>query len=247
MRAAASSIASGTPSRRRQISATAAALPSVRAKPGRTARARATNSATAGDAISSSSGTLAGPTGTLAGSGSGGTGYSRSACSPSTVRLVATITTPGQRASSAPRSRAAPITCSRLSRMSSQASSLSRSARASSGEHVPASSAPTARATPANTSPGWVTAASGTNAVPDPKRSASRSPTATASRVLPTPPGPVNVTNRTPGRASRPASSPMACSRPTSEVVPAGSGRGPRSARVWIGGKSAGRSAWVSW
>ena len=90
VRAAASSIASGRPSSRRQISATAAALPSVRAKPGRTARARSTNSATAGDAASSASGTPAGS----AGSGSGGTGYSRSARSPSTVRLVARITTP---------------------------------------------------------------------------------------------------------------------------------------------------------
>ena len=130
--------------------------------------------------------------------------------------------------------------------MSSHRSSAKYSARASSGEPVPASSAPTARATPASTCPGWVTAASGTNAVPAPNRPPARSPTATASRVLPTPPGPVSVTSRTPGRASRPASSPMACSRPTSEVVPTGSGRGPRSATVRIGGKPAGRSAWVS-
>ena len=59
VRAAASSMASGRPSRRRQISATAAALPSVRAKPGRTARARSTNSATAGE--DSSSATEAAP------------------------------------------------------------------------------------------------------------------------------------------------------------------------------------------
>ena len=42
--------------------------------------------------------------------------------------------------------------------------------------------------------------------------------------VLPTPPGPVRVTNRTPGRSTRLATSPMACSPPTSEGVPTGSG-----------------------
>ena len=94
MRAAASSIASGRPSSRRQISTTAAALLSVRAKPGRAARARSTNSATAGDAASSAIGTPALSLALSAGSDSGGTGYSRSARSPSTVRLVARITTP---------------------------------------------------------------------------------------------------------------------------------------------------------
>src|SRR5262249_32137776 len=56
VRAAASSIASGRPSRRRQISTTAAAFSRVRAKPGRTARARSTNSVTAGEAVSSATG-----------------------------------------------------------------------------------------------------------------------------------------------------------------------------------------------
>ena len=67
MRAAASSIASGRPSRRRQISATAAALPSVRAKSYRTARARSTKSATAGVAASSSIGSSAGSSGSDSG------------------------------------------------------------------------------------------------------------------------------------------------------------------------------------
>jgi hypothetical protein len=111
--------------------------------------------------------------------------------------------------------------------MSSHRSSPKYSARASSGDPVPASSAPTARATPASTSSGWVTAASGTNAVPAPKRSTSRSPTATASRVLPIPPSPVRVTNRTPGLPAKSATSAMAASRPTSEVASSGSGRGP--------------------
>ena len=129
VRAAASSIASGRPSSRRQISATAAALSSVRVKPGgprgpgpRTAPRRARPPAPRP--------TRAG----IGGSGNGGTGYSHSARSPSTVRLVAKIATPGQRASSSPRSRATWTTCSRLSRMSSQAPSPNVSARASSGE-----------------------------------------------------------------------------------------------------------------
>ena len=224
VRAAASSIASGRPSRRRQISATAAALPSVRAKPGRTARARSVNSATAGQAATSATGAVAGP------AGSGGTGYSRSARSPSTVRLVATITSPGQRASSSPRSRATPTTCSRLSKISSQAPSPNVSASASSGEPARARSAPAARPTATRTSPGSVTVSSGTNTVPAPNRSRSRSPAATASRVLPTPPGPVSVTSRAPERATSPATSSMARSRPSSDVVLTGSGRGPRPA-----------------
>ena len=69
MRAAASSMASGRPSRRRQIPATAAAFALVSAKSGRTARARSTNSATAGDAISVSADTAG-----SSASDSGGTG-----------------------------------------------------------------------------------------------------------------------------------------------------------------------------
>lgn len=49
-------------------------------------------------------------------------------------------------------------------------------------------------------------------------------PTATASRVLPIPPSPVRVTNRTPGRPTKPATSSTASSRPTSEVASTGSG-----------------------
>ena len=69
-RAAASSIASGSPSRRRQISATAAALPSLSSKSGSCARARSTNSATASTpaSVSGSSGVPG------SGSASGGTG-----------------------------------------------------------------------------------------------------------------------------------------------------------------------------
>jgi hypothetical protein len=224
VRAAASSIANGTPSRRWQISTTAQALSSVRAKSPRTARARSTNSATAGEACSSGTDMVVGS----AGSGSGGTGYTCSARSPSTVRLVARMATPPQRASSSSRSPAASSTCSRLSRTSSQAPSPSCSTRASGGASVPARSTPTARAMPASTSAGWVTPASGTNTAPAAKSVANRPPAANARRVLPIPPGPVRVTSRTSGQATRPATSSMAPSRPTSEVVARGSRRRPR-------------------
>jgi hypothetical protein len=54
---------------------------------------------------------------------------------------------------------------------------------------VPARSAPAARPIEASTCPGLVTASSGPNTVPALKRPRRRSPTAMASRVLPTPPG----------------------------------------------------------
>jgi hypothetical protein len=46
---------------------------------------------------------------------------------------------------------------------------------------------------------------------------------------LPTPPGPVSVTSRTSGLVTSAATSPMASSRPTSDVEPTGSERGPRT------------------
>jgi hypothetical protein len=64
--------------------------------------------------------------------------------------------------------------------------------------------------------------------VPHSKRSLSRSPTASASRVLPMPPGPVSVTNRAASRSNKPATSSIACSRPTSDVALTGRGRGAR-------------------
>ena len=81
-RAAASSMAIGRPSSFEQIEATSSALPTVKAKSARAAMARWTKSATAGHSASVStevpeSGSVSGPT-----------GYSRSPCTRSTVRLV---------------------------------------------------------------------------------------------------------------------------------------------------------------
>jgi hypothetical protein len=232
VRAAASSIANGRPSSRRHSSTTTPPLAWVRAKPGRTARARSTNNATAGEASSACTGTPVGS----AGSDSAATGYSCSAPNPSTLRLVAKIATPGQRANSSPRAPATPVTCSRLSNTGSQRSSPSCSARASSGARVPARSAPTARAIPATTCSGRVTAARATNTMPAAKRSPRPSATATARRVLPTPPGPLKVTSR--ARSSSPPTSAISSWRPTNEV--SCTGRVFRLAsRVRGGGKSA--------
>ena len=93
-RAAASSIASGSPSSRRQIAATAGAFSGVRAKSGRTACARSTNSRTAADAATSST-AVARPS---SASASGGTACSRSPETRSRTRLVTSTFSPGQAA-----------------------------------------------------------------------------------------------------------------------------------------------------
>jgi type IV secretory pathway TrbL component len=102
-------MARGRPSRRAQISATAAALAAVRANRGLAAAARSTNSRTA--AIASSS---AGSRGSRSGSGtgSGGTAYSCSPRSDSTTREVTIARSPGAAPSSSSRTGPASATCS---------------------------------------------------------------------------------------------------------------------------------------
>ena len=94
-RAAASSIASGSPSSRAQICRDAAALPSSSSKPGRRRAARAANSRTASFAASASKLGAASP-----GGASGGTGYSCSPRGASGARLVASTSSRGAAASS---------------------------------------------------------------------------------------------------------------------------------------------------
>ena len=112
-RAAASSMASGSPSRRRQISATASALSGVSANSGWTNRQRSTKRTTAGFCRSR----VISPT-ERSGTWSGESGNSRSHRRRNRSRLVAMILRSGH----APRSRstyvAASITCSKLSRIS---------------------------------------------------------------------------------------------------------------------------------
>jgi hypothetical protein len=64
-----------------------------------------------------------------------------------------------------------------------------------------------------------------TNAAPSANSGSSRSATRKATRVLPTPPGPVNVTRRTSGFRSRSTTKSMCHSGPTTSVSSFGSGR----------------------
>ena len=99
-------MASGKPSRWRQMAATTGPFASVRANPARTARARATNSATAGAPARS-----AGEVAPAAGSARGGTGSRCSPWSRSGARLAASTCNPGQAARRSPICAVAGSTC----------------------------------------------------------------------------------------------------------------------------------------
>ena len=220
MRAAASSIASGNPSSRRQMAATAAALAAVRAKSGRAACARATNSCTAGAAPTASTVVAI----SASGSASGGTGNS---CSPemrNTARLVARTLRLGQATRRSAMSGVASSTCSRLSRTRSRCFAAEcRDQRL--GERAVASLAHAERCAIAEaTSAGSGTAASGTKTAPSANSASAAAATASASRVLPTPPGPTSVSRRISGRRRRSVNVATSRSRPTSAVSGAGNG-----------------------
>ncbi len=113
--AAASSMASGTPSRRRQISTTDGTAAGVRRNPGWAEIARSTNSPTLADRIE-----RIGSVSLASGTGSGCT---RCTCSPSTAsgsRLVARIRTPGHMRRTV--SVTSPIGASRCSQLSNTTS-----------------------------------------------------------------------------------------------------------------------------
>ncbi|MCF6427235.1 hypothetical protein L2C96_33725 [Amycolatopsis tucumanensis] len=190
-RTAASSIASGSPSRRRHSATTAARFSGVTAKSGSTARARSTSSWTAGTwsrapvpAASLSSGTA-----------SGASRCTRSPPMPSGSRLVARTRRPGSASSSRSTSRAvASRTCSQLSRTSSVLVPERWSTTRSTASRLDWSGTPIAVATVGATWVSCVTLASSTTRTP-PGRLV-RSAAVIAVRVLPTPPGPVTVTSR---------------------------------------------------
>ena len=79
---------------------------------------------------------------------------------------------------------------------------------------------PSTAATASGTAAGSVTAANSKNHTPSGNSSANRAATSIASRVLPTPPTPVNVTNRRVRTAD--CSSPTSDSRPINPVTAAG-------------------------
>ena len=209
-RAAASSIASGRPSRRTQISVTVRAFSCVSAKAGRTALARRTKSATA-PKFSNSSSEIVRP---ISGTESGRSGYSCSAPTRSRSRLVTSNVSPGQIVRISASSGPAPITCSRLS----SASTITRSCRAAPrwamGARSPASCNPSARAISGSTRAGSRTETREMNPAPSENLGSSSDRICRARRVLPTPPGPVMVTRGMSGRWSSAQSSPISRSRP---------------------------------
>lgn len=157
-RTTASSIASGKPSRRTQMPATAGAVPATSTKPSCATRARVTNSSTAGYMpISSSGGSPS--------SGGNASGATGSSCSPSSwsgVRLVTSNLSPSADASSADTSSRAATTCSKLSRTISTLRSRSSARSASKTVWPGASRMPSARATVGTTSDGSRSADSAT-------------------------------------------------------------------------------------
>ena len=129
-RAAASSIASGRPSSRRQISATAWALALESAKAESAARARRVNSVTAGTSASAWSGEQLGLpiwlSSALPGHPAAAPGTPARPRSRSRLRLVISAARRGQRASSSLTTLAPAVTCSMLS-ISRSASSFPES------------------------------------------------------------------------------------------------------------------------
>ncbi len=161
IREAASSMASGIPSRRRQISTTAAASPSSPTmKRGETCCARSTNKATAAES-------------TPAPTSSEGTGHSRSSPMPSPSRLVATILVVAEATRMASiRSAAASSTCSQLSNTSSRTLPSRAAATLWATLRPGCWVMPSTAATASGTAAGSVTAASSKNHTPSGNSSA---------------------------------------------------------------------------
>ena len=227
-RPAASSMASGRPSRARTMPATAALPAGSRGTGRRPWRARSRKSRPPAEASTaatspSSGGTSNGPMRTVTSAGR-----------PSGSRLV--VTTVSRRHASsreATRSRAACRTCSQLSSRTSHGSSPTRSAIMAPAGRSPTGWRPSAAAEASGTAAAVCTPASATTPV---GRSAVLPTSSTASRVLPTPPTPVSVTS--PGRAQHAVRSSRSRSRPTIGVtVAAGAGHGRSRQRIGAAGR----------
>ena len=240
-RAAASSIASGKPSSRRQISTIAEALSSVNSKPTLASAARCANSATAPNWYSSSSGGRRGPLGRPR----VGTGNSRSPRTRSEERLVMRNLRRGATAINSATNDAALMTCSKLSRISKSCLSRSPSCRLAATPRPAISRTPNVSAMTSGTWVGSLTD-SGTKKAPCSNSSTTSAAICSASRVLPIPPGPVSVTSRVSTRRSscRPCSSSR--SRPISAVGCAGRLFG-RASSVFSGGNSLGSPGTINW
>ncbi len=186
VRAAASSSASGIPSRRLQIAETEVGAGDRCSNPESISRARSMKRFSASPAV---------PPGKPTGRPSRGNRTSLEAARGR--RLVARIVSPGTPDSSVSAALATDErTCSQLS-------STSRAVRACSAATMPAtpssddtSATPTPAAIAVPTRPGSPTRARSTSQTPSENLAVSEFATSTASLVLPTPPGPITVTNR---------------------------------------------------
>ena len=215
IRAAASSIASGRPSRRRQICRTAAALSSVTRNDGRTSWARCSKRRTASEPPSAAA--VAVTTAPPGGSDSGGTGQLHSPSTPSGSRLVARIDSAGQATSSrSARPATAAARCSQLSSTISVRRPDTCAAIASAASCPGVSGAPSWLATVWPTDAGSAAGASSTQQTPPGKVSPATAAAASASRVLPVPPGPVRVSSLVVASSCRTSRNSLA--RPTSDV-----------------------------
>ena len=192
-RAAASSIASGSPSRRRQIRPIVPWLPAVTVNPGRTSVARAGEQP---DRLVLYR--LPGPRQVFGSvTGNGATATMCSPGTPSACRLVARTRSPGTAASRSATTPAHRSTrCSQLSSTRSSCLSARWLITTLRAGRVDRSRRPSASATVCSSNARSCNAASSTSHTPS--ANARRTPAATrsASRVLPTPPTPVNVTRR---------------------------------------------------
>ena len=232
VRAAASSMASGTPSSARTIPAMSAACTSLIRNDGFTAVARSTNRLTAlafaasvGDA--SASGTSSGPSSNV-----------RSARTRSGERLVTSSCSRGSWVMRLTRSAVASRRCSMLSTTSSRSRPDSAVMSFVSRRSSPVSRTPTARAIMLITRSADVTDSRLAKAT---SRAAAESVSATsmARRDLPMPPGPTIVTIRTPGVASIASSRSCSPPRPTSRVYGAGIASGDSVADTATGAREA--------
>ena len=205
MREAASSIARGMPSSRRQISTTApASSDAANDAPGDTAWALSMNNVAAAesDPVRTSS---------------DGTGHSCSSAIRKPSRLVARILTVAEPARiDSIMSAAASRTCSQLSNTSSRVRPSNAAATLSAMLMPGCWVTPSTAATASGTAAGSPTAASSITHTPSGKLSANRAATSSASRVLPTPPTPVSVTSRC--ALSAASSSASSVARPTKLV-----------------------------
>ncbi len=209
-RAAASSIASGTPSSARHSAATAPALAGPMVNPGRDAAARSANSRIASYRVASSAASI-GPSGAT---DSGGTCHTVSAATRSGSRLVAIRLSPGEESSRRWATAAhASIRCSQLSRTSSSRRGATASASVSSSGRPGSSPMPSADAARDTTRSACHRSPRSTKQPPSGNAAATVCSTCWASRVFPMPPGPQSVSARVTPSSSH--SSVSSRSRPT--------------------------------